>query len=125
MCIRDRYILAQAIAFLLSALYVKFRDVNYIWELILQAGFYATPILYPMTFASTPVPEQFQRLLLLNPVAQILQDARYVFVTKTTMTTWNHVGLWWSLLPLLIIIGLVIVAVLYFKKQSSGFAENI
>lgn len=32
---------------LLSALYVKYRDISYIWN-ILQAGVYATPIIYPL-----------------------------------------------------------------------------
>src|SRR3990167_3656213 len=40
----ELFILGLATSFLLAALYVKLRDLNYVWELILQAGFYATPI---------------------------------------------------------------------------------
>lgn len=126
--IGELYVLALAIAFFLSALYVRYRDVNYIWELLLQAGFYATPILYPMVHNSTPpspVPVQFQEILLLNPVAQIIQDARYLFVNDSTMTLWNRVDSWLMFIPPLFIVGLIIVASVYFKKQSNTFAENI
>lgn len=123
--ILELYILAQAVAFFLSALYVRFRDVSYIWELLMQAGFYATPILYPMTYTSTPVPESIQSILLLNPVAQIIQDARYVFVTDTTMTIWNRLDSLWIFFPMLVIAILVVVAITYFKRQSKTFAEEI
>jgi len=119
--ILELFILAQAIAFLLSALYVKFRDINYIWELFLQAGFYATPIIYPVAL----IPEQFQKLALLNPMAQIIQDARYLFVTDTTVTLWSKVHSLWMLLPVAIVALVAILASIYFKKQSNTFAENI
>ena len=69
--------LSISLAFFLSALYVRFRDLNYIWEVCMQAAFYAVPILYPLTL----VPARYARLLILNPIAQIIQDARYVLVT--------------------------------------------
>jgi ABC-2 type transport system permease protein len=117
----ELYIFAQAVAFFLAALYVKFRDINYIWELILQAGFYATPILYPLTL----VPLQYQKYLLLNPMAQIIQDARYLFVTHESVTIWQRLVLPWSLLPLLIIVVVTLLAAVYFKKKSHTFAEDI
>jgi len=117
----ELYVLSQAIAFLLAALNVKFRDISYIWELFLQAGFYATPIIYPMT----KVPEEFQKLVLLNPMAQIIQDARNVFVSADTMTLWSRVHSWWSLVPIVFIVVMVIIATVYFQKQSRTFAEDI
>jgi ABC-2 type transport system permease protein len=43
------YLFALGLSLFLSAAFVKFRDLNYIWEVILQAGFYLTPIIYPLT----------------------------------------------------------------------------
>src|SRR5690606_27067577 len=43
------YILALALAFFLSAVNVKYRDTSHIWEIIMQAAFYATPIIYPLS----------------------------------------------------------------------------
>ncbi len=121
--ILEVFVFSQAIAFFLSALYVKFRDINYIWELILQAGFYATPIIYPLT--TTLVPEQIQKIMLLNPMAQIIQDARFIFVTDTTVTIWSRLSAPWILVPFVIIVLVVVLAGVYFKKQSKSFAENI
>lgn len=45
----EMFILALSLAFLLSALFVRFRDVNYIWEVVMQGAFYATPIIYPIS----------------------------------------------------------------------------
>ena len=41
----ELFMLSLAVGLFLSAVYVRYRDVNYIWEVVLQAGFYATPIL--------------------------------------------------------------------------------
>jgi ABC-2 type transport system permease protein len=117
----ELYIFAQAVAFFLAALNVKFRDTGYIWEIVLQAGFYVTPIIYPLSL----VPEQFQKLILLNPVAQIIQDARYLFVWDQTVTIWDKVDSILAFLPPLIVALTIITAVVYFKKRSHTFAEDI
>ena len=121
----ELFVFALALAFILSALYVKFRDINYIWELVLQAGFYATPILYPisMVIAMSPLAAQ---IMILNPVAQILQDARYFVVTKESLTiTTIYDNIWMHLVPIAIVIVFAVIGVLYFKKKSPGFAEEI
>jgi ABC-2 type transport system permease protein len=117
------YLFALGVSLFLSAAFVKYRDVSYIWEVILQAGFYATPILYPLALITN---ETIQKLILLNPVAQTVQDARYELVTKETITTW-HVfdGGWYALIPLAITFLALILGVMYFRKESKYFAENI
>ena len=42
-------LIALTAAFFLSTAFVKYRDVSYIWEVIIQAAFYITPILYPLS----------------------------------------------------------------------------
>jgi ABC-2 type transport system permease protein len=73
--ILELYVFALALAFFLSALYVKYRDVSYIWELVMQAGIYAAPIIYPLQLVSSQSPAAAKLMLLCNPVAQIIQDA--------------------------------------------------
>lgn len=121
----ELFVFALAIAFILSALYVRFRDVNYIWEVVLQAGFYATPILYPISLVVKMSPLTAQ-LMILNPVAQIIQDARYFVVTKSSVTLasiYNHRYMY--LVPLVFVVLFVVIGVWYFKKRSPGFAEEI
>ena len=121
----ELFIFALSLAFILSALYVRFRDINYIWEVALQAGFYATPILYPISLVVKMSP-LVAKLMMLNPAAQIIQDARYFVVTKQTIT----IGSLFSspfvyLIPLAIVAILAFIGVWYFRKQSPGFAEEI
>ena len=119
------YIFALAIAFFLAAIYVKYRDVLHIWEVVLQGAFYATPILYPvqMVLEKSQIAGQ---VLLLNPVAQAIQDARFNAVTKDAITT-NQLfsNPLWLATPYLIIVVVVVLAVWYFKKSQKYFAENV
>ena len=119
------YVLALAIAFLLASINVKLRDVGYLWEIFLQAAFYATPIIYPLQMVAAQS-EFAAKLLLLNPVAQIIQDMRYVLITDQTLTLWNFVAEGWKqAIPMAIIVVISILAVVYFKKNSKKFAEQL
>jgi len=121
----ELFIFALSIAFLLSALYVRFRDINYIWELMVQVGFYATPIVYPITLviAASPLAAQ---LMLLSPIAQIIQDARWAIISVDTPTLESVYGNpLMYLVPLGFVAVIAIFSTLYFKKRSPGFAEEI
>ena len=120
----ELYVFALAIAFFLAALNVKLRDVGYLWEIFMQAAFYATPVLYPlqMVYAQHEV---IARILLINPVAQIIQDARYVVVTHDSLTVWNLFHDWKIILPFTVIGISLVLAVVYFKRNSKHFAEDI
>jgi len=116
------FVFSLALSFLFSALYVKFRDVSYIWEVLLQAAFYATPILYPLAL----VPDIAAKFLMLNPMAQIIQDARYLLVTQETTTIDQLYGTHMiRLVPYGIVLAFCLYSVYYFRKQSEFFAEEV
>ncbi len=117
------YVFALGVSLFLSAAFVKFRDLNYIWEVLMQAAFYLTPILYPLSLITN---ETFRKLILLNPMAQAIQDARYSLVTRETLTIRSVFdGGWYVLIPFMIVIASLVIGVWYFKKESRYFAENI
>lgn len=120
----ELYIFSLGIAFFLSALNVKLRDIGYLWEIFLQAAFYATPILFPLSMVIIQN-ELAAKVMLLNPVAQIIQDARYVLVTHDSVTAYELIGGFYALIPFAIVVGVVIIAAFYFKRHSKTFAENI
>jgi len=120
--ITELFVFSLAVAFLLSALFVKLRDINYIWEVLMQGAFYATPIIYPLT----AIPEKAGKLLMLSPVSQIIQDLRYALVTHETPTIGSVYGnQWMRLVPIGVVIIFAIGAAYYFKKRSRFFAEEI
>lgn len=117
------YVAAIGCSLFLSALYVKYRDINYVWEIALLAGFYATPILYPLTLITNL---EMQKLIMLNPIAQAMQGARYSFVTHETITTaqvWQNPKI--VALPILIVVIVFFSGVIFFRKESKYFAENL
>lgn len=117
------YILAVGLSFFLSAAFVKYRDVSYIWEVLLQIAFYATPILYPLSRITNVTA---QKLLFVNPMAQTIQDARYLLVSNQVTTIGDVYGTNWArLIPYGITIVVFIIGVIVFRKESKYFAENI
>lgn len=117
------YLLALGLSLFLSAAFVKFRDINYIWEVILQAGFYLTPILYAISLISNVTVQKF---MLLNPMAQAIQDARYATITHNTPTIHRLFdGGPYMFIPFALVLIILISGLLYFRKESKYFAENI
>ncbi|MBH1980011.1 ABC transporter permease [Candidatus Saccharibacteria bacterium] len=120
----ELYIFALAIAFFLSALNVKFRDIGHLWDIFLQAAFYATPILYPLSMVMTQS-ELAAKIIMLSPVAQIIQDMRYVLITHDSVRLYDIVHGWKVLIPFTIVGVLIVLASYYFRKNSKRFAEMI
>ena len=109
----------------MAAANVKLRDVGYIWEVFLQAGFYATPIIYPLSMV-LGFNEFAAKLLLINPVAQSIQDARYFFVTEDSTTMWQLTNsVWYIGAPFIIIVLVAVLGAWYFKKSQGRFAEEV
>jgi ABC-2 type transport system permease protein len=120
--ILELFVFALAVGFLLSALFVRYRDINYIWEVFMQGLFYATPILYPLAL----VPHKLTYILLLNPVAQSIQDIRDVAITPSTETMATVYGSPYArLLPIAIVILTTVIAIRYFRSRSGYFAEEV
>lgn len=77
-------IFATGVGMLLSALYVRFRDIRPIWEVVLQALFYATPILYTIERVAAES-QTLARIMLLNPLAALIQQSRYLLTGGTSL----------------------------------------
>lgn len=119
----ELYIFALGVSFFLAAAFVKYRDIVYIWEVFTQAAFYATPILYPMSRIESVF---LQKLIFINPIAQIIQDARYSIVTHTSTTISSvYSPLGGYVISLSLIVLFCVIGVTYFKRQSLYFAENL
>lgn len=117
------YIFGLGLSLLLAAGFVKYRDLSHIWEIIIQGAFYLTPILYPLSLITN---ETLQKLLLLNPMGQAIQDARNVLVTTDTLTiaeVFKSPAA--RLLPMIVSVIVLVLGVLYFRREAKHFAENI
>ena len=66
------------------------------------------------------------KVILLNPIAQAIQDIRHNLITPETITTWNYISNpLLEFLPIILIVVVLIFAAFYFRKKSKFFAEEI
>ena len=120
----ELYLLSLGLAFLLGSINVKYRDITSIWDVIIQALFYAVPIIYPVSMiASTSTIAA--KIILLNPIAQVIQDIRFGLITNETITTWNYIHNPIVILPVILVFITLTVGAVIFRRKSKFFAEEV
>jgi ABC-2 type transport system permease protein len=116
-------LLALGLASLLSALYVKFRDVKPIWDVALQVLFYGSPIFYPIDVITN---ETLRELLMLNPFAAILQQFRHAVIDPAHPSAFAAIG---ESALILVPLGLIALSAVagfrYFDRKAPRIAEEL
>lgn len=97
----------------LAALNVYYRDVQYIWAVVMQAGFFASPIIYPISI----IPVNYIWLIRLNPMTRIIDMLRESVIYSRSLFLWDWIFITMAALSLLV------VGYLIFRKLEPGFAE--
>lgn len=116
--------LSAGISFILSTLFVKYRDIGPIWEVILQAGMYATPIIYSLTYILNKGHHQIAELMMLNPMAQMIQDLRHFIVYSGSQRGWDLISNQYiALIPYLLPVVVFVIGYVIFNKNAKKFAE--
>ncbi|HFI0804411.1 TPA: ABC transporter permease [Streptococcus suis] len=117
-------LLATGVAFILSSLFVRFRDIGPIWEVVLQAGLYATPIIYSLTFIIQRGQTNVAKIMMLNPLAQIIQDLRHFLIFSGSMTIRDLISNPFIIvIPYLLPIVVFALGYIIFNKNAKRFAE--
>ena len=115
-------VLTTGVTMLVSALYVRYRDMEPIWEVFLQILFYATPVLYVITF----VPEDLRKIAASNPIATILTQMRHALIDENAPTAPTVLGGWLELLiPVGIVAAIFVVGFWVFFRETPRIAENL
>jgi ABC-2 type transport system permease protein len=113
--------LAVGTGSLLSVLYVRFRDIQPIWEVVSQILFYGSPIIY--------VASQYKglvRIAMCNPIAATLTQMRKAFVDPSAHGAAVYIGGAVRLLiPLGIIAAVFALGLWFFNREAPRIAENI
>ena len=109
--------LAGALAFgvWLSAVNVRYRDVNFLLPFIVQLWLLATPIAYPLS----RIPRHWQTLLGLNPVAGTVAGFRWAVTGHSRPPTAM------VLVSAGVIIGVLVLGLVYFRRTERTFADII
>lgn len=121
-CVLLAVVFATALSVLLAVLFVRYRDVQPIWEVALQLFFWGTPIIYTIE----NVPPDFQELLMLNPLAVAIQQGRHWLVPESTGSAAEAIGGTALLLvPLAIFAAVVALTVWTFRRAEGRMAEEL
>jgi ABC-2 type transport system permease protein len=121
-------VLATGIAMLLSALYVRFRDVAPIWEVALQAWFYTSPIMFPVSAIAARFGHGLVHVAMLNPVATLLAQAGHVFIgasQKHFPAALTAGGVVPVVIALALIPGMFALGWWYFAREAPRIAEQL
>jgi lipopolysaccharide transport system permease protein len=108
-------LIVYGISLSLASLYVYFRDLNQIWDIVLQVGFYTAPIVYPLSL----VPEKYMFYYMLSPITRLMTIYRDVLLYGIVPHVYD--------LIFVAGFGLMCLAFgsLMFRKLSPRFAEEV
>lgn len=108
-------ILVCGISFILCGVYVKFRDIKYIWNFLLLLLFWLSPIVYP----ESRIPIAYRKWYMLNPLARLINGSRdsliYSYLPEVKQV----------LITSIICIAVLLIGIRVFKKFTPLIAEEI
>ena len=111
----DLFIICVGISLILSALTVSYRDLKFIWQILLQAAFFLSPIIYKLDM----FPSNIQQILELNPLVTILETAHNL-VLYDKLPPLSDIVYILVLTVIILIIGSVI-----FKAKEKKLIEEL
>lgn len=134
-------VFATGMAMLLSALFVRFRDISPIWEVFSQILFYASPVIIPIEqvrerlinspahqppLANPPDHQLLWHIYTLNPLVAIFQQFRHAMVNHDAFSAGQALGSWAALLePIAIVVAICAVGFWYFNREAPHIAEDL
>lgn len=108
-----------------SALFVRYRDVQPIWEVVQQISFYATPVLYPIEIVRDRSEAAAEWLLTLNPFATVVQQMRHAALDPSAPSAADIIG--WPRVGVAVAISFGMLALGYavFSRRAPHIAEEL
>jgi ABC-2 type transport system permease protein len=116
----ELYLFVVGIGMLLSALFVFYRDLGHVWEILLQLLFYASAIVFPFGL----IPVRFRLFVAFNPIAQIIEDMRRSLVSPLIPWSANVLG-GLVIVPITVVVVIFGVGFLVFHRLSPKFGEAL
>jgi ABC-2 type transport system permease protein len=142
-------VLATGMAMLLSALFVRFRDIQPIWEVLSQILFYSSPVIIPVekvrealihghrkvvhingvehvTYTKVGLYHFLYHLYTLNPLVTVFQQFRHAMINHGTLSARQALGSWAALLePLALVTVILVLGFWFFNREAPHIAEDL
>ena len=116
-------VIVTAMSTLLSALYVRYRDIRPIWEVLLQTLYFISLVLIPIEAVSDAT---LRKLLLFSPFAGIVQQLRHAVISPSAPSVLDVFGNAALLaVPIAIAIALCLISFIVFDRMAPKVAEEL
>jgi ABC-2 type transport system permease protein len=115
-------VFGTSVAMLVSALYVRYRDMQPIWEVVVQILFYASPVIYVASF----FPDSVEQEAMANPLAAIFTQVRHAVIDPSAPTAADVAGGGvWLLVPLAVVAASFVLGLWVFTREAPRIAEDL
>jgi ABC-2 type transport system permease protein len=142
-------VLGTGVSMLLSALFVRFRDISPIWEVLSQILFYSSPVILPaetvredlihgtrhvvhsggiahVVYRHVQLDRFLYHLYTLNPLVAIFQQFRHAMINRSTLSAGQIMGSWAALIePLALVAVIFVVGFWVFNRAAPHIAEDL
>ena len=118
-------VFATGLAMLLSSLYVYFRDVSPIWEVISQILFYASPVIVPLLSIQHKLSHTLVKVYMLNPLATIFQQFRHAAINHAAPGAAAILGHGGVFIVVGIVLAFFAAGFVVFNRTAPYVAENL
>jgi ABC-2 type transport system permease protein len=115
-------VFTTGVTMLLSALYVRYRDMQPIWDVALQFLFYASPIIY----VTETFPDRIEKAAMANPITAVLTQMRHALIDPTAPTAADAIGgAALLLIPLAVVVVSFALGTWVFMREAPRIAEDL
>jgi len=119
-------VLATGFAMLLSAMFVYFRDIQPIWEVVTQVVFYASPVIIPIEDVEEKLHGLLLNVYMLNPLAIVFQQFRHSFVNHAAPSVFDVMGSHLAVLePIALTLAIFVLGFVVFNRTAPHIAEDL
>lgn len=124
-------VLTTGVSMLLSVLFVRFRDISPIWEVLSQILFYSSPVIVPAEtvrdkLAHGSLDHFLYHVYTLNPLVAIFQQFRHAMINRSTLSAGQVMGSWAELIePLALVAAIIVLGFWVFNREASHIAEDL
>jgi ABC-2 type transport system permease protein len=120
----ELYLFLLGLGLILAMAYTRFRDIGQLWDLAAQLLFFALPVMYSLSLLGP----RYQKIVVLNPVAQVMQDIRRIILgaeldPQTIAAVYGFREA--RAIPAAIAVGIFVVGLVLFQKDAKNFAERV
>jgi ABC-2 type transport system permease protein len=118
-------VFATGLAMLLSSLFVYFRDVQPIWDVVSQIVFYASPVIVPLSSVQKKLNPTLVKVYMLNPLATTFEEFRHAMINHGTPGVATLMGAPWILGVVAIVAAFFALGFWVFNRTAPYVAENL